>query len=66
MTAKTNFTKKTNKYVKEELLSSLREHDEDEETEVKTAKYPTEAIELINHYKGIARTQHKQVIQYLY
>ena len=30
------------------------------------ANNPTEAIELINHYEEIIRTQHKRVIQYIY
>ena len=36
MTAKTFVTWKTNQNVKEELLNSLREKDEDEETEINT------------------------------
>ena len=31
-----------------------------------TGNNPTEAIELIKHYEKIIRTQHKQVIQYMY
>ena len=66
MTMKTIVRKKANKNVKEELLKSLRENDEDEETEMKTANNPTKTIELINHYEEIIRTQYKRVIQYLY
>ena len=40
--------------------------DGDGETEMKTANHPTEAIELINHYEEIIRTQHKRVIQYIH
>ena len=67
MTMKTIVRKKANINVKEELLNSLRENDEDEEeTEMKTANNPTETIELINHYEEIIRTQYKRVIQYSY
>ena len=65
MKMKTIVRKKANKNVKKELLNSLRENDEDEETEMKTANNPTETIELINHYKEIIRSHHKRVIQYL-
>ena len=33
---------------------------------INTANNPTEARGLINHYEEIIRTQHKQVLQYIY
>ena len=51
--------KKTNKKLKEDLLNSLRENDEDEETELETVNNATEARELINHYEEIIRARHK-------
>ena len=51
--------KKTNKKLKEDLLNSLRENDEDEETELETANNATEVRELINHYEEIIRARRK-------
>ena len=60
MAAKTFVKKNTNENVKEELLNSLRE------AEINTANNSTEAIEVINHYEEITKTQHKRGIQYIY
>ena len=60
MAAKTFVKKNTNENVKEELLNSLRE------AEINTANNSTEAIEVMNHYEEIIKTQHKRGIQYIY
>ena len=39
--------------MKKELLNSLREKYEDEETQINTVNNPTKAIEIINHYEEI-------------
>ena len=65
MTAKTFVKKKTNENVKEELLDSLREKEEDEETKINTVNNATEALEQINHYEEMIRTQGKWLIQYI-
>ena len=44
-------TNETN--MKKELLNSLREKYEDEETQINTVNNPTKAIEIINHYEEI-------------
>ena len=63
MAAKTVVKKKMHEKVKEELLNSLRENDENEVTEINTANItdPIEAIELINRYEEIIKTQHKWI-----
>ena len=60
--------KQTNENVKKELSNSLRQTDEDddEETEIKTVNNLIEAIEVINHYEEMIKTQHIQVIQHVY
>ena len=56
--------KKTHEKVKKELPNSLRENDEAEETEINTTNITDliEAIEVINHYEKIIKTQHKRII----
>ena len=46
------------------MLNSLRENDEDWETEINTANITEslETIELISRYEEIIKTQHKKVI----
>ena len=60
--------KQTNENVKKELSNSLRQTDEDddEETEIKTVNNLIEAIEVINHYEEMIKTQHIQVILHVY
>ena len=68
MATKTFVKEKMNKNVKQELLNSLwrKGEDEDEETEINTVSNLIEAIEIMNHYEETIKTQHKQVIQYIY
>ena len=68
MAAKTFMKKQTNENVKKELSNSLRQTDEDddEETEIKTVNNLIEAIEVINHYEEMIKTQHIQVILHVY
>ena len=55
--------KKTNESIKRELLNSLQENDVEEqvlnETTNNVTKY-LEAIQLINHYEDIIKTQNKK------
>ena len=64
MAAKTVAKKKSHEKVKEELLNSLRENDEVEETQINIVNVigPREATELINHYEEIIKTQLKRVL----
>ena len=50
--------KKTNENVKEKLLNSLRENDEDEDEEMKigTVNSSKEVMEVIKHYEPIIKT----------
>ena len=66
MAAKNIVKKKANKKVKEEPLNSLRETNEAEETEINPTINLTEAIELINHYEEIIKTQNKRFMRYIY
>ena len=68
MATKIFVKEKMNKNVKQELLNSLwrKGEDEDEETEINTVSNLIEAIEIMNHYEETIKTQHKQVIQYMY
>ena len=64
MLGKTVVKKKTHEMIKEELLNSLRQNDQAEETEINAANItdPIEVIELINRYEEIIKTQHERVI----
>ena len=44
----------------------MREKDQDEDEETNAVNNLTEAIEVINHFEEIIKTQHKKVIQYIY
>ena len=67
MVTRTNAKKKMDETVTQELLSSLKENNEVEETAINIVKMidPKEAIELINCYEEIIRTQNERTIGYI-
>lgn len=59
--------KKNNKNLEQELLNSLKENDEKENTDVDITKViePGEAMGLINSYEELIKNQCKRVILYV-
>ena len=56
---------KNHETTKEELLTSSRENDTEIEFNMTRITNPREAINVINHYEEIMKTQDKKIIEYI-